>query len=1072
VKRRTIALCILAYTVLVGAPRAAAADVLCDPSHENCRTRLLELIRAETVGIDVAFWFMEDARYTTELIKRWQAGVPVRVLVDSRANGTYPLNANRLAELKNAGIPMREKFTSGILHWKMMLFSGQNTVEFSAANYSDWAFVPVAPYQNYIDEVIYFSDTASVVNSFRTKYDDLWTNTSSYRNYANITTTPGRSYPTFTKDPELNFPPNESYRNRAVRRYNDEDVGIDVIMYRITDRSHTDAIINATQRGIPVRLITEPEQYRDPTRLWHSWNVDRLYMAGVQIRHRAHLGLTHQKSVLLKEQQMTIFGSSNWTSPSSDSQDEHNYFTTRPDFYQYFTDNFERKWNNAAGFAETQPFVPLPPDRPIYVTPSNAAAGLPAASVTLTWYAGPWAHLYDVYFGTTPEPPLYAQNQELGPSQWSTDYRTFTVGGLLEGTTYYWRIVSKTMADQMTAGEVWSFTTQGTAPPPPPGGTLGAGDVLLYASRGTTSGGWTNVADGTAAGGSRLHHPDAGAAKISTALASPANYFELTFPAEAGKAYRLWLRGRAQNNYWANDSVHVQFSGSVNASGSPIWRIGTTSSTEVNLEDCSGCGLSGWGWQDNGWGVGVLGPLVYFATTGTHTIRVQSREDGFSIDQILLSPEKFLTSAPGALKDDATIYPESDGSGNPPPPPPPPPPPDGDPLEQVLYASTAAITGGAWRVAADPSAAGGSRIENPDAGGAKITTAFANPSSYVELTFQAEALTPYRLWIRGRAQSNYWGNDSVHVQFSSSVNASGSPVWRIGTTSSTEVNLEDCSGCGLSGWGWQDNGWGVNVFGPLVYFETSGTHTIRIQTREDGFSIDQIVLSAGAYLNSAPGALKNDATILQASGGGSSPPPDPEPDPELDPELDQVVYASKAAIVGAAWEVNADPTAADGALVRSLDNGAPKITTAMADPASYIEVTFQAQAETAYRLWIRARATDDFWGNDSVHVQFSGSVASNGDPVYRIGTTDAAVVNLEDCNGCGLSGWGWQDNGWGSGVLGPLVYFEASGAQTARIQTREDGLSIDQIVLSAATFVNDAPGALTNDATILPESGS
>ena len=42
---------------------------------------------------------MEDARYTNELIKKFIAGVPVRVLVDPRANSSYPLNADRLAEL-------------------------------------------------------------------------------------------------------------------------------------------------------------------------------------------------------------------------------------------------------------------------------------------------------------------------------------------------------------------------------------------------------------------------------------------------------------------------------------------------------------------------------------------------------------------------------------------------------------------------------------------------------------------------------------------------------------------------------------------------------------------------------------------------------------------------------------------------------------------------------------------------------------------------------------------------------------------------------------------------------------
>lgn len=156
--------------------------------------------------------------------------------------------------------------------------------------------------------------------------------------------------------------------------------------------------------------------------------------------------------------------------------------------------------------------------------------------------------------------------------------------------------------------------------------------------------------------------PDTGGAKISTAAASPSNYFDVTFNAKAGTAYRLWVRGRAQSDYWGNDSVFVQFSGSQSSAGSAQYRIGTTSALEVNLEDCSGCGLQGWGWQDDGWGVGVLGPLVYFNTTGTQTIRVQNREDGLSIDQIILSPAKYLNSSPGTLKNDSTIIAYTEGA--------------------------------------------------------------------------------------------------------------------------------------------------------------------------------------------------------------------------------------------------------------------------------------------------------------------------------------------------------------------------------------------------------------------------
>ncbi len=162
---------------------------------------------------------------------------------------------------------------------------------------------------------------------------------------------------------------------------------------------------------------------------------------------------------------------------------------------------------------------------------------------------------------------------------------------------------------------------------------------------------WVVTSDSTAPyGGRTLRHPDAGASKLSAPLASPSNYFELTFTATVGVGYRLWLYGKADKDYWGNDSVFVQFSGSVTPSGSSTWRIGTTSATEINLEECSGCGLRGWQWQDNGWGKGVKGPLVYFANTGTHRMRVQTREDGLSIDHMTLTPETTIAApAPAPL---------------------------------------------------------------------------------------------------------------------------------------------------------------------------------------------------------------------------------------------------------------------------------------------------------------------------------------------------------------------------------------------------------------------------------------
>ena len=62
---------------------------------------------------------------------------------------------------------------------------------------------------------------------------------------------------------------------------------------------------------------------------------------------------------------------------------------------------------------------------------------------------------------------------------------------------------------------------------------------------------------------------------------------------------------------------------------------------------------------------------------------------------------------------------------------------------------------------------------------------------------------------------------------------------------------------------------------------------------------------------------------------------------------------------------------------------------------------------------------------------------------------------------------GLDDNAEGS--LGVPIYFATGGTQRIRIEVSEDGVSFDQIVLSAARYLSMSPGTLKNDTKILPE---
>ena len=165
------------------------------------------------------------------------------------------------------------------------------------------------------------------------------------------------------------------------------------------------------------------------------------------------------------------------------------------------------------------------------------------------------------------------------------------------------------------------------------------------------------------------------------------------------------------------------------------------------------------------------------------------------------------------------------------------------------------------------------------------------------------------------------------------------------------------------------------------------------------------------------------------------------------------------------WAKVSDTTAADNIAMVNTTTTTAKIDPALAAPKHYVDITFDAPANTAYHLWVRLKAANT--NDDSIHVQFSDSV----DAERRWRSTGGARPtrrrsSWRKCDGGTISGWGWADQGWNG--LGDPIYFATSGPHTLRIQQREDGPRFDQIVLSPDTYFTVAPGPQKNDNTKLP----
>ena len=239
-----------------------------------------------------------------------------------------------------------------------------------------------------------------------------------------------------------------------------------------------------------------------------------------------------------------------------------------------------------------------------------------------------------------------------GWQSWTTIRKT---GVSLGAGQQVWRVVMDANGSTGSVGNInyIRLVAAGQVPPPGPGR-----DIVLYSADVTAiSGNWVRTGSTSGAGGAKMQSMDQGWSSGEQPLAAPDDYFEARFVPEANRAYRVWLRLRGANNASDNDSVWVQFSGAVNAGGAPLWRTATGSGLLVNLESCSGCGMLGWGWTGGAWWLSGTG-IVRFPNADLQTIRIQTREDGVDVDQIVLSPVTYLTTAPGGVANDSTIVPK------------------------------------------------------------------------------------------------------------------------------------------------------------------------------------------------------------------------------------------------------------------------------------------------------------------------------------------------------------------------------------------------------------------------------
>ena len=223
----------------------------------------------------------------------------------------------------------------------------------------------------------------------------------------------------------------------------------------------------------------------------------------------------------------SIFGSSNWTSPSANGQDEHNMLHhASPTSSTGSSTSSSASGTTPAASIENAAFVPLPPDTPTTPAPANGATGVGHDASTLKWYGGPGRTSTIVYFahqlGDSPvrlrRPPISAETSRRSPQTSSS--ATLAAVTLEPGHHLLLAGRRKTMAlhDEDERG----MELHDRRHRPAAAADRQPRRIVLYAVEGPVRvGNWQVESDATAAGGARIRNPNLGAAKITTASGSP-----------------------------------------------------------------------------------------------------------------------------------------------------------------------------------------------------------------------------------------------------------------------------------------------------------------------------------------------------------------------------------------------------------------------------------------------------------------------------------------------------------------------------------------------------------------------
>ena len=290
-------------------------------------TALAEAIRSARISVDAAIYHLNLWSIRDALIAAHEAGVNVRVVLESDN-----MDEVEVQDLVDAGIEVLGDRRESLMHNKFLVidsdivWTGSMNFTINGAYYNDNQLVQI--------------QSPQLAENFRTEFDEMFV-----QDLFGNDTVENTPYPSITVNGiqvETYFSPDDHTADRIVALIRDAQDEIKFLAYSFTSDEIAAAMLERAAQGIPVRGIFEESQYYSNI----GTEFDNLTAAGLDVRLDGNQRNMHHKVIII-DAKTVILGSYNFSRSAEEYNDENTLIIHDSQLAALFLDEFERVYTKA-----------------------------------------------------------------------------------------------------------------------------------------------------------------------------------------------------------------------------------------------------------------------------------------------------------------------------------------------------------------------------------------------------------------------------------------------------------------------------------------------------------------------------------------------------------------------------------------------------------------------------------------------------------------------------------------------------------------------------------------------------